>query len=336
MPLDRHSREVVKLASTQAVLRIGAVSRLHGQTRRARIRDSKPTRRRARPSRSILSDPVGRRRRSRCSVYVGFRSLLTDDRTPQDYLAEMRNGGSDRRWPAAYELSRLMADPKVRADRTLAPALVKAFEAAKDDDPRVRRYLALAIGRLDPPMPPEAVAGPDQGARRSPDGETRDQRHLGARLVGRSGGRADASAALRVAGRRRHPQDGGLRARRAAGRRAARDAAHGARRTRRPTCAGTRRSRWRATAATTASPVLRQMLDRAYVEQAVKRDGAAGRGSRSDCRRDDQRPARGGDAQGRVRSSRSVTTLSQQDRSMKVRQAALEALKVMWIRGRHG
>ena len=73
---------------------------------------------------------------------------------------EVRNGGSDRRWPAAYELSRLMDDPKVRADRTLAPALVKAFEAAKDDDPRVRRYLALAIGRLDPPLPPEArVAG---------------------------------------------------------------------------------------------------------------------------------------------------------------------------------
>src|ERR671935_1369317 len=83
-------------------------------------------------------------------VYVGFRSLLADDRRPQDYLNEIRNGGSTRRWPAAYELSRLMADPKVRADRTLAPALVTAFEQAKGDDPLVRRYLALAIGRLDP------------------------------------------------------------------------------------------------------------------------------------------------------------------------------------------
>src|SRR6478672_298908 len=91
-------------------------------------------------------------------VYAGFRSLIADDRGPQDYLAEIRNGGSNRRWPAAYELSRLMADPKVRADRALAPALVKAFEASKDDDPRVRRYLALALGRLDPPLPSEAVA----------------------------------------------------------------------------------------------------------------------------------------------------------------------------------
>ena len=51
-----------------------------------------------------------------------------------------------------------MADPEVRADRALGPALVKAFEEAKDDDPRVRRYLALAIGRLDPPLPADAAA----------------------------------------------------------------------------------------------------------------------------------------------------------------------------------
>src|SRR3954466_13926722 len=103
-------------------------------------------------------------------VYVGFRSLLANDRTPQEYLSEVRNGGSDRRWPAAYELSRLMGDPKVRADRTLAPALVKAFDAAKDDDPRVRQYLALAIGRLDPPLPPDAAAGLTQALESSQGG----------------------------------------------------------------------------------------------------------------------------------------------------------------------
>src|SRR4029077_9239495 len=67
------------------------------------------------------------------TVYVGFRSLLADNRGAQEYIAEVRNGGSDRRWPAAYELSRLMADPKVRADRTLAPAPVQAFEESKGD-----------------------------------------------------------------------------------------------------------------------------------------------------------------------------------------------------------
>src|SRR5436309_16004080 len=92
-------------------------------------------------------------------VYVGFRSLVANDsRSAHEYLAEVRNGGSDRRWPAAYELSRLMSDPKVRADHTLAPALVKAFlESQKDPD--VRRYLALSIGSLDPPLPADEVDG---------------------------------------------------------------------------------------------------------------------------------------------------------------------------------
>jgi hypothetical protein len=90
-------------------------------------------------------------------VYAGFRTLLNDDRSVQDYLTEIRTGGDDRRWPAAYELSRLMADPSVRSDTTVGPAVVAAFEKSKGDDPRVRRYLALAIGRLDAPRPANAV-----------------------------------------------------------------------------------------------------------------------------------------------------------------------------------
>ena len=48
--------------------------------------------------------------------------------------------------------------------------------------------------------------------------------------------------------------------------------AHGARGRCAPTSAGTRRSLSRGTAAREGVPVLRQMLDRAYVEQTVKRD----------------------------------------------------------------
>ena len=38
-------------------------------------------------------------------LYFGFRSLLADDRTPQDYITEVRLGGANRGWPAAVELS---------------------------------------------------------------------------------------------------------------------------------------------------------------------------------------------------------------------------------------
>jgi hypothetical protein len=91
-------------------------------------------------------------------VYIGFRSLLTEDRSATEYLSDIRSGGTNRRWPAAYELSRLMADPEFvkKQEAVLAPDLIKAFAASSDDDPQVRQYLALALGRLTPPIPPDA------------------------------------------------------------------------------------------------------------------------------------------------------------------------------------
>jgi len=259
------------------------------------------------------------------TVYVGFRSLLADDRSAQQYLAEVRNGGSDRRWPAAYELSRLMADPKVRADRTLAPALVKAYVAAKDDDPRVRQYLALAIGRLDPPLPAEAVAELTRTLE-STDGEARIS------AIWALGSSGDASIVPTLLPLYEAP-DAGVRkmvvyalgalpgeAQIATLRTALQDSAADV--------------RWNAAVALARKgrhegvPVLRQMLDRQYVEQTVKRD----------VRQDEDRDPIADVMISGLRAAATlkddalkplVTTLSQQDRSLRVRQAALEALKMI-------
>ena len=260
------------------------------------------------------------------SVYVGFRSLLADARTPEDYLAEVQRGGSDRRWPAAYELSRLMADPKVRADRTLAPSLVKAFENSKNDQ-QVRRYLALAIGRLDPPLPPAAVAELTQ-ALDDPDSETRIS------VIWALGSSGDQAVVPRLvplytaqnsdAGIRKIviyalgalPGDTQIDTLRTALEDPTADV------------------RWNAAVALARHGngdgvgVLKQMLDRTYVEQAVKRDVR---------QNDDQDPVAdvmisGLRAAATLKDASlrpSVTTLSQNDRSIKVREAALEALKVM-------
>src|SRR5262245_53565868 len=61
-------------------------------------------------------------------VYIGFRSLLSEDRSAQEYLTDIRSGGTNRRWPAAYELSRLMSNPEFvkKEEATLAPELIKA------------------------------------------------------------------------------------------------------------------------------------------------------------------------------------------------------------------
>jgi len=260
------------------------------------------------------------------SVYVGFRSLLADDRSPTDYLAEIRNGGSDRRWPAAYELSRLMADPKVRADKTLGPALIKAFQQSTND-PEVRRYLALAIGRMDPPLPPAAVADLTQ-ALDDPDSQTRIS------VIWALGSSADATVVPKLIPLY-HAQDGDAGIRKmvvyALGalpgdtqidtlRTALQDTAPDV--------------RWNAAVALArhgrneGATVLHEMIDRAYVEKTVKRD----------VRQDDDKDPiadvmisgiRAGAAIKDPSLKPAIQTLSQQDRSMKVRQAALEALKVI-------
>src|SRR5262249_25308492 len=117
--------------------------------------------------------------------------LLGEQRTAHDYLSEICTGGTERRWPAAYELSRLMSDPKVRSDRSLGSALVQAFDATKEDDPRVRRYLALAIGRLDPPLPPEAVPS----SKKAPHEPNREVRIS---VIWALGSSADAAIASRL------------------------------------------------------------------------------------------------------------------------------------------
>ena len=90
--------------------------------------------------------------------YLGFRMLLADERTAQEYLTEIRFGGANRRWPAAYELSRLMADPEIeKTNPSLVTGLIEAFEESADDDPMVRRYLALALGRVNLPASPEVI-----------------------------------------------------------------------------------------------------------------------------------------------------------------------------------
>jgi HEAT repeat protein len=260
------------------------------------------------------------------SVYVGFRSLLADARTPQDYLQEVQMGGSNRRWPAAYELSRQMADPKVRADRTLAPALVKAFKNA-EGDPQVRRYLALAIGRLDPPLPADAITTLT-AALEDADSETRISVIW---ALGSSGDQAvvptliplytaqDADAGIRkmvvyaLGALPGEEQTTTLRT-------ALQDAAPDV--------------RWNAAVALSRKgnregvSVLKQMLDRDYVERTVTRE------VRQDA---DQDPVAdvlisGLRAAATLKDESlkpSVTALSRNDRSMKVRDAALEALKLM-------
>src|SRR5262249_44045349 len=249
-----------------------------------------------------------------------------DARTPQDYLREVQMGGSARRWPAAYELSRLMADPSVRADKTLTPALVKAFEDAKSD-PQVRRYLALAIGRLDPPLPAEAVSDLTQ-ALEDPDSETRIS------VIWALGSSGDPTVVSRLVPLySAQDADPGIRKMvvYALGALPGNEQEQTLRSALHDEVADVR---WNAAVALARKgnhegvPILRQMLDRQYVEQTVKRE----------VRLDEDRDPIADVMISGLRAAAtlkdqslkpSVTALSQSDQSLKVRDAALEALRVI-------
>lgn len=93
-------------------------------------------------------------------VFVVFGLIASEGRGARHYLEEIRRGGANRRWQAAFELSKVLQagkDPAL-ADPRFVPEVLEVFEATAGDDPRVRRYLALALGRLRDPRAVPALA----------------------------------------------------------------------------------------------------------------------------------------------------------------------------------
>jgi HEAT repeat protein len=82
-------------------------------------------------------------------VFFFFGWLVSDEKTGVDYLNEIRSGSENRRWQAAFELSKIitMESEKARMEG-LVPQMIDAFDRADGDDERVRHYLALSLGHL--------------------------------------------------------------------------------------------------------------------------------------------------------------------------------------------
>ena len=100
------------------------------------------------------------------AVFVVFGLISSDAKTARDHLADVRRGGGMfgvKRWQAAFAFAGALEADKGRAaaqrDPELVEEMVALFEESKDDDPRVRRYLALALGRMrDPGAVPALLA----------------------------------------------------------------------------------------------------------------------------------------------------------------------------------
>ncbi|MBL8012925.1 MAG: HEAT repeat domain-containing protein [Candidatus Omnitrophica bacterium] len=81
-------------------------------------------------------------------LYASVRILTMENRTVYDYLQDVKVGGITKRWQSAFELSKILANSKlVPTENRFETELIDIFEKSVDDDPRVRQYLALAMGR---------------------------------------------------------------------------------------------------------------------------------------------------------------------------------------------
>jgi HEAT repeat protein len=103
-------------------------------------------------------------------VFWLFGSLAVDRKTPADLLSDVRTGSRNQRWQAAFELTKklpALTDPAEKA--AFSAAAIQAFEGAGADDPRVRRYLTLVLGRIGDPKSVPLL----EGALGDKDAETR-------------------------------------------------------------------------------------------------------------------------------------------------------------------
>jgi HEAT repeat protein len=81
-------------------------------------------------------------------IFLVVRIITSEPNTAQDYLEDVKIGGSTKRWQGAFELSKILSNPKmVPKDDRFILEMISSFEYASNDrDSRVRQYLALAMG----------------------------------------------------------------------------------------------------------------------------------------------------------------------------------------------
>lgn len=81
-------------------------------------------------------------------IFLLFGKLASNEQSIPEYLAEIRSGSSHQRWQAAYQLSKALKRGEGKQVPNLAQQVEALYRGAKNDDPRIRRYLAMVLGSL--------------------------------------------------------------------------------------------------------------------------------------------------------------------------------------------
>ena len=95
-------------------------------------------------------------------IFLLFGYLTYEQKTAGEYLNDVKTGSNICcRWQSAYELSNIISSQKEKLRSTgFVNDLIKVYQSSRDEDQRVRRYLALTMGHLgDPRAVPALVEG---------------------------------------------------------------------------------------------------------------------------------------------------------------------------------
>jgi len=85
-------------------------------------------------------------------VFFMFTFFFSESKSQYDYLESIKIGGVNNRWHSAYMLSKIIrADSNIPFEDRFIRELLAIYENAKNDDPRIRRYLTLTLGYLADP-----------------------------------------------------------------------------------------------------------------------------------------------------------------------------------------
>ena len=81
-------------------------------------------------------------------IFLVTRIMTAEPNTAQDYLEDVKIGGATKRWQGAFELSKILSNPKmVPKDDRFVTEMITTFEyAINDRDIRIRQFLAIAMG----------------------------------------------------------------------------------------------------------------------------------------------------------------------------------------------
>jgi HEAT repeat protein len=85
-------------------------------------------------------------------IFLFFGYLTYEQRSPTQFLDDIRSGTGTQRWQAAFELSNMVkSNPKSVRTPEFIERLMAAYESSPDEDIRVRGYLARILGELKEP-----------------------------------------------------------------------------------------------------------------------------------------------------------------------------------------